>query len=250
MYNIKPGNDLTIRWTLLHTDGTPFPLVNYVYRLFYGTGRGKFEETMTGTVEVDGNVLIWTFTADRQTVRGEYDLQLKIMFDGHLIATMNKDNAFCLSDNGRENISGQVLNITSYCDYIPLQEAIQQMRHATDAAVAATLEARAAAAEITYIPLLTSAGLAPYVGRTSPIASLYALLSADTLSQIVDGTVRRVKIDNDIYAVTQAGLISRGFTFTLASVTFGVPMDGQNTPPYVFVVHPEAGFFTLTEYSF
>lgn len=134
MYNIKPGNDLTIKWTLLHTDGSVFPLVNYEYRLFYGTGRGVTEESETGTIEVDGNVLTWVFAGDRQCVEGKYDLQLRISFDGQTIATMNKNSAFCLSENGKENTSGLVLNVTSYCDYIPLQEAIQQARHATDAA--------------------------------------------------------------------------------------------------------------------
>lgn len=239
MYNIKPGNDLTIRWTLLHTDGTPFPLVNYVYRLFYGTGRGKFEETMTGTVEVDGNVLTWTFTADRQTVRGEYDLQLKIMFDGHLIATMNKDNAFCLSDNGKENISGQVLNITSYCDYIPLQEAIQQMRHAMDEV-----------AKFTAIPQLSAAALGALVGHDNPVSSLYELIPAEKVGYILSGVLNRVKIDNDIYAVTQAGTTDNGYSFTLSSATYGAPQGAQTTTAYIFAVDTVNDVFTLTEYTF
>lgn len=113
MRNIKPGNNLTVKWTLLHHDGTPFHLVDYEYRLFYSTGRGKREETRSGTIGVDGNVLTWVFAGERQTSEGEYDLQLKILSEGELIATLYKSEVFCLSENGVENTSPEIF-ITSY----------------------------------------------------------------------------------------------------------------------------------------
>lgn len=136
MYNIKPGNDLTIRWALFHTDGTPFPLVNYEYRLFYSTIRGKSEETESGTLSVDGNILTWVFSGSKQTTQGEYELQLKVMFNGRTIATLRRSSAFMLSSNGIDNPIGLTLDLMSYCDYIAIQDAVQQARHAVDEAAA------------------------------------------------------------------------------------------------------------------
>lgn len=145
MYNIKPGNDLTVRWALFHTDGTPFPLVNYEYRLFYSTARGKSEETESGTLSVDGNILTWIFRGEKQTAMGEYDLQLKVMFNGRMIATLNKSNAFTLSSTGVENPIGLTLELKSYCDYIAIQDAVQMARHAVDEAAGAAQSAEEAA---------------------------------------------------------------------------------------------------------
>ncbi len=250
MKSARIGNPIVVKWVFKHTDGTPFPLAEYTPELFYYTGRGKSQATDFSIIGESGNILVWNFNPSVPFPTGEYSLQLKAYHQGALISTFMQANAFMLTNNGDVSATPVTVQLTSFCDYIPFEEAVQQMRHVTDAAVAATNEAIEAAAEITYIPLLTSAGLAPYVGQTRPIAGLYSLLSIDTLSQIVEGIIRRVKIDDDIYAVTQAGLINNGYTFTLSSITFGDPMDGQDTPPYVFVVNPEAGFFTLTKYSF
>ena len=247
---IRTGNLIVVKWVFKHTDGTPFPLSEYTPELFYFSGRGKSQATDFSIIGASGNILVWRFLASESFPTGVYSLQLKAYHDETPISTFMQANAFTIGNTGDVTITPVEVNITSYCDYIPFQEAIQQMRQVTDSAVAATNEAIEAAAKITYMPVLTTTALAPLVGRTSPIASLYELLSEETLSQIVDGTIRRVKIDDNIYAVTQAGLISHGYTFTLTSLTFGEPMDGQDTPPYVFVVNSEAGYFTLTEYTF
>ena len=91
------GNDLTVKWSLLYSDGSVFPLSNYDYELSYRTNRGNKVVTDTSVISVDENILTWTFKGEEQVVSGRYTICLKITLSGSKVVELQYDNAFMLS---------------------------------------------------------------------------------------------------------------------------------------------------------
>lgn len=166
MEPIRIGNPVVVKWTFKHTDGTPFPVADYSPELFFYTGRGKTKVTDTTVLETSGNLLVWHFNADAQPCTGAYSLALKVYLQGNLVGSFDCKNAFILSNSGTVSDNPIEVDLVSRCDFITLNEAIQNARLATDAAVeaagrtetaiddaeAAAREAREAAARIGHGP--------------------------------------------------------------------------------------------------
>lgn len=154
------GNDLTVKWSLLYSDGSVFPLSNYDYEFSYRTNRGHKIVTDTSVISVEENILTWTFKSDEQVVGGRYTLCLKITLLGSKVVELQYDNAFMLSPLSGFKGAGSEIVIQSYCDAIDLKDAVLQARKAMDLAADAVIdtaksaeEAKAAkeAAEITAV---------------------------------------------------------------------------------------------------
>lgn len=152
------GNDLTVKWSLLYSDGSVFPLSNYDYELSYRTNRGNKVVTDTSVISVDENILTWTFKGDEQVVSGRYTICLKITLSGSKVVELQYDNAFMLSPLSGFKGAGSEIVLQSYCDAIDLKDAVLQARKAMDIAANALVDtansardakAAKAAAEVT-----------------------------------------------------------------------------------------------------
>ena len=128
------GNDLTVKWSLLYSDGSVFPLSNYDYELSYRTNRGNKVVTDTSVISVDENILTWTFKGDEQAVSGRYTICLKITLSGSKVVELQYDNAFMLSPLSGFKGAGSEIVLQSYCDAIDLKDAVLQARKAMDVA--------------------------------------------------------------------------------------------------------------------
>lgn len=128
------GNDLTVKWSLLYSDGSLFPLSNYDYELSYRTNRGNKVVTDTSVISVDENILTWTFKGDEQAVSGRYTICLKITLSGSSVVELQYDNAFMLSPLSGFKGAGSEIVLQSYCDAIDLKDAVLQARKAMDIA--------------------------------------------------------------------------------------------------------------------
>lgn len=135
------GNDLTVKWSLLYSDGSVFPLSNYDYELSYRTNRGNKVVTDTSVISVDENILTWTFKGDEQVVSGRYTICLKITLSGSRVVELQYDNAFMLSPLSGFKGAGSEIVLQSYCDAIDLKEAVLQSRKAMDMAAEAVKDA-------------------------------------------------------------------------------------------------------------
>jgi len=160
------GNDLTVKWSLLYSDGSVFPLSNYDYELSYRTNRGNKVVTDTSVISVDENILTWTFKGDEQAVSGRYTICLKITLSGSKVVELQYDNAFMLSPLSGFKGAGSEIVLQSYCDAIDLKDAVLQARKAMDIAAgskddaaisAAAAKAAKEAAEVTAAKAKTDA---------------------------------------------------------------------------------------------
>lgn len=134
------GNDLTVKWSLLYSDGSVFPLSNYDYEFSYRTNRGHKIVNDTSVISVEENILTWTFKGDEQVVSGRYTLCLKITLSGSKIIELQYDNAFMLSPLSGFKGAGSEIMIQSYCDAIDLKDAVLQARKAMDLAADAVID--------------------------------------------------------------------------------------------------------------
>ena len=141
------GNDLTVKWSLLYSDGSVFPLSNYDYELSYRTNRGNKVVTDTSVISVDENILTWTFKGDEQAVSGRYTICLKITFSGSKVVELQYDNAFMLSPLSGFKGAGSEIVLQSYCDAIDLKDAVLQARKAMDLAADAVINTANSAAD-------------------------------------------------------------------------------------------------------
>lgn len=247
---IRIGTPIVVEWAFRHRDGMPFPIENYDIDLYYYTGRGKTRVEDASLIEVGESSLVWHFNPYMQLVTGVYALLLEVSYNGELVGMFRKMDAFALTPCGPIPEEPVVVALESKSDFIPLSEAIMLVRHATDAAIEATLAAREIIDEILTVHEIDSSDLLPFVGHSNPIEDLYEVIPENILDGIIAGTVRRLKISGDIYAVTQAGPTTSGYVFTLASITFGVPQGSNTTPPYIFNINTVQHTFSLTKYTF
>lgn len=87
---------ITFSWRLLNSDGEPFSLQNYDYRLVYYTGRGT-SGPITTTLSGEGhNVLNWVMTTAEQIQEGVYSMRLEVFFRGQIYCTVRYQDAFML----------------------------------------------------------------------------------------------------------------------------------------------------------
>ncbi|MCQ2219789.1 MAG: hypothetical protein MJZ12_00265 [Prevotella sp.] len=176
MNTYPKGNDLQVRWSLIYSDDTPFPLGSYDYELSYKTNRGSKVVTDTSVITIEDNILIWDFRAFSQSVSGVYSLGLKIFLAGSQVVELNYDNAFSLSAIKHASISGNVVNLTSVCDVIDVRDAVLQARHSLD--LAASAEQKASAS------VETSNGAKAKAEDAVTIASGARLVADDALEKV------------------------------------------------------------------
>lgn len=112
------GNDLIIKWSLLYSDGSIFPLADFDYELSYRTNRGNKVVSDTSVISVVDNLLTWRLKGEDQFASGAYTLCLKVTFSGSKVAEFQYDNAFVLSP--LVSIHGSIAEvcIQSICDAI------------------------------------------------------------------------------------------------------------------------------------
>jgi len=111
-YNIR--QDLEVRWTLLYSNKTPFPLSGYTLRMKYIAGRGE-NPIPESDITVDGNVVVWQFKADHQIASGAYNLSLELFLGDQYVTKFFSKDAFALGCHG--DGSG-VVEITGYADHL------------------------------------------------------------------------------------------------------------------------------------
>lgn len=171
------GNDLTVKWSLLYSDGSVFPLSNYDYELSYRTNRGNKVVTDTSVISVDENILTWTFKGDEQVVSGRYTICLKITLSGSKVVELQYDNAFMLSPLSGFKGAGSEIVLQSYCDAIDLKDAVLQARKAMDIAGSAVNTAGGAA---------TTANDAKAIASTANNTSTEAKTIANNAKTVAD----------------------------------------------------------------
>lgn len=137
MDSIRIGNPIAVKWAFKHSDGTMFPVGDYDIELFYYTARGKNRVTDTTVIDVQGDLLVWSFNPEAQLTTGPYSLTLKAFLNGNLVGSFDKKDAFILTDYGIIYGYPIEVNLESRCDFIPLNEAILNAQQATHMAVEA-----------------------------------------------------------------------------------------------------------------
>ena len=180
------GNDLTVKWSLLYSDGSVFPLSNYDYELSYRTNRGNKVVTDTSVISVDENILTWTFKGDEQVVSGRYTICLKITLSGSKVVELQYDNAFMLSPLSGFKGAGSEIVLQSYCDAIDLKDAVLQARKAMDLAGSAVNTA--GGAETTANEAKTIASTANNTSTEAKAIAINAKNVADQAKATADAT--------------------------------------------------------------
>ena len=180
------GNDLTVKWSLLYSDGSVFPLSNYDYELSYRTNRGNKVVTDTSVISVDENILTWTFKGDEQVVSGRYTICLKITLSGSKVVELQYDNAFMLSPLSGFKGAGSEIVLQSYCDAIDLKDAVLQARKAMDLAGSAVNTA--GGAETTANEAKTIASTANNTSTEAKTIASNAKTVADQAKATADAT--------------------------------------------------------------
>lgn len=97
MGRYRIGNDITVLWSINGGNGDAMPLEGKDVRLYYTCERGRYE----ADIEIQGNVISWTFMGGDQRALGDYTLTAVILqSDGKRAIRKDACGAFTLV--GRE----------------------------------------------------------------------------------------------------------------------------------------------------
>ena len=104
MARYRIGNDMTILWSVTNKDGSPFSLIDKEVHLYYTCERGRFE----ADIEIQDNVVAWSFLGSIQRVLGDYTLTLEILqSDGKRAIRKDICEAFTLVGKSCEESTGK-----------------------------------------------------------------------------------------------------------------------------------------------
>ena len=136
MESVIIGTDIVVRWKILYSDGSPFPLGRYNLSLVRYNAIGKTEITPSHWESTPGEITI-SFSGNELPTSGRHDLLLRIMDGDRLMTVVRYTGAFSLR---RASAPGETkeIAITSYCDAIGIRESIMQGMKAVDASTTAT----------------------------------------------------------------------------------------------------------------